>query len=189
MRIFVPKLILAACIWLFYSTAFAQPSTEAQAWAALRNNGILLLRHATAPGGGDPPGFKLGDCATQRNLDEVGRAQARDIGVQFQAQKITALSVITSQWCRCQETADLAFPGKRKDAPAFNSFFQDPALENAQTKAARALLLGWDKTEPLAVVTHQVNITALTGVVPAPGEGVVLRRKGKVLKVIGQIKF
>ena len=91
--------------------------------------------------------------------------------------------------CRCQETDDLAFPGNRKDAHAFNSFFQDPALENAQTKAARALLLGWDKTEPLAVVTHQVNITALTGVVPAPSEGAVLRRKGKVLKVIGQIKF
>ena len=189
MRNYLPISILSVCFWLCCSAAFAQPATEAQAWAALRNNGILLLRHAMAPGGGDPHGFKLNHCTTQRNLDEVGRAQARDIGVRFQAQKITALSVITSQWCRCQETADLAFPGKRKDAPAFNSFFQDPILENAQTKAASALIVSWDKKEPLVVVTHQVNITALTGLVPAPGEGVVMRRKGKMLEVVGQIKF
>ncbi len=189
MHLSLQQLIFGACaIWLC-SAATAQPTNEEKAWAALRNNGILLLRHAMAPGGGDPPDFKLHDCSTQRNLDDVGRAQARDIGTRFQAQKITALFVITSQWCRCQETADLAFPGKRKDAPAFNSFFQAPNLEDEQTKVARALLLGWNKKQPLVVVTHQVNITALTGVVPAPGEGVVLQRNGKALKVVGQIQF
>ncbi len=181
--------LLTVLLLVFASASFAQPADEAKAWTALRNGGILLLRHASAPGGGDPAGFTLSDCATQRNLDATGQVQAREIGARFKAQKIEVFSVVTSQWCRCKETADLAFGKVRTDAPEFNSFFQNPALAEQQTEAAKTFLLNWSQKGALVVVTHQVNITELTNIVPAQGEGVVLQRKNKKLERVGRIQF
>jgi phosphohistidine phosphatase SixA len=159
-----------------------------KAWAALKKPGtIVLFRHATAPGGGDPVGHKLDDCSTQRNLDEEGRTQARRIGESFRAQGVKVEAVLSSQWCRTRDTAQLAFPGLPKDAPAFNSFFSDRSNEAAQTAAARKQLLAWRGTGVLVVVTHQVNITALTGVSPASGEGVVLHRQGREFAVVARV--
>jgi phosphohistidine phosphatase SixA len=166
--------------------ALAQSDTAA--WAALKKPGaIVLFRHATAPGGGDPAGHTLDDCSTQRNLDEEGRAQARRIGERFRAQGIKVEAVLSSQWCRTRDTAQLAFPGLPKDAPAFNSFFGDRGNEATQTETARKQLLAWRGTGVLVVVTHQVNITALTGVFPASGEGVVLHNQGRKLAVVAKI--
>lgn len=159
----------------------------ADPWDALRAGGILLVRHAQAPGFGDPPGMRLGNCATQRNLDEAGRAQARRIGEALRARGITVGAVLASAWCRTLETAELAFPGRVRPEPAFNSFFEDRAASAAQTEAARAILLGWAGPGALVAVTHQVNITALSGIHPASGEGVVLRRAGDALVVVGRI--
>jgi broad specificity phosphatase PhoE len=130
---------------------------------------MLLLRHAMAPGGGDPPGFRLDDCATQRNLSAEGREQARRIGRQLAA--FAVRTVWTSPWCRCRETAERAFPGRHRDEPAFGSFFQAPEREVQQTRQALALLRAWRGAGPLVVVTHQVNISALLGVVPGQGTG------------------
>ncbi len=141
---------------------------------ALRAGGIVLFRHALAPGGGDPAGMRLGDCATQRNLDARGRAQAAAIGAALRDVEVGA--VLASQWCRTLETAEIAFPGRVTPEPAFNSFFGDRAAGPAQTAAARALLAQWRGPGALVVVTHQVNITALTRIFPGSGEGVVLRR-------------
>lgn len=149
---------------------------------------IVLFRHAQAPGTGDPAGFKIGDCKTQRNLDAAGRDQARRIGTAFRDRKIEVGKVVSSQWCRCTETAELAFPGKVSVEPAFNSFFETPEREAEQTKAARAILAGWTGPGVLVVVTHQVNITALTGTVPASGEGIVMRREAGKLVVAGRLK-
>jgi phosphohistidine phosphatase SixA len=150
----------------------------ADAWPELTQPGtIVLFRHATAPGIGDPDNFKLDACATQRNLDERGRAEARRLGEQFRSRKITVGAVLTSQWCRTRDTARLAF-GKEavKDEPAFNSFFSRSAgISETQTAQARTILARWRGPGALVVVTHQVNITALTGVNPASAEGVVLR--------------
>lgn len=157
------------------------------AWAALSAGGIVLFRHADAPGTGDPANFKLDQCATQRNLSERGRAQARELGERFRARKIVVGAVLSSQWCRTRETAELAFPGMVRDAPRFNSFFGEPAQSAAQTAAARANLAAWRGPGVLVVVTHQVNITALTGVYPASGEGVVLRRGEGGLEVVGRL--
>ncbi len=96
--------------------------------------------------------------------------------------------MLASRWCRTTETAELAFPGRVEAAPAFNSFFADRGSAPAQTEAARAILVGWNGPGALFVSTHQVNITALTGIVPAPGEGVVLRRQGDAVIVIGRIR-
>lgn len=161
-------------------------------WAALAAAGpdgaCVLFRHAEAPGVGDPPGMRLDDCATQRNLDARGRAQARQIGEAFRAHGLAVGVVLHSAWCRAAETAALAFPGLTRVEPAFNSFFEARGEGAARTAAARHLLLGWAGPGALVAVTHQVNITALTGVVPASGEGVVLRRQGPALALAGRLR-
>ena len=155
----------------------ALPSLAADPWVELAKPGaIVLFRHATAPGVGDPPGFKADDCATQRNLDERGRAEARRLGEQFTRRKIPVGAVLTSQWCRTRETAQLAFGSLPREEPAFNSFFQQSSDTSAtQTAQARAVLARWKGPGALVVVTHQVNISALTGVGAASAEGVVVR--------------
>lgn len=178
--------ILATIAFWLVSSAFA--GDDSKAWAALKAPGtIVLFRHATAPGGGDPAGYVLNDCSTQRNLDEQGRTQARRIGERFRAQGIKVEAVLSSQWCRTRDTAQLAFPGLSKDAPAFNSFFSDRSNEASQTAAARRQLGAWRGTGVLVVVTHQVNIAALTGISPASGEGIVLHRQGRELAVAAKI--
>lgn len=150
---------------------------------------IVLFRHATAPGVGDPGNFKLGDCATQRNLSEKGRAEARKLGEQFRSRKIEVGAVVSSQWCRTRETARLAFGDVVRDEPAFNSTFRASGeISDAQTAQARAVLAKWRGPGAMVVVTHQVNITALTGVNPSSAEGVVVRAAGDgSLKVVGSI--
>ena len=164
--------IAAGCTALITTSAVA-----ADAWAELALPGsIVLFRHATAPGIGDPPGFKLDDCATQRNLDDRGRVEATKLGEQFRSRKIQIGAVLTSQWCRTRETARLAFGSQARDEPAFNSFFRLSSETSAtQTAQARAVLARWRGPGALVVVTHQVNITALTGVGAASAEGVVVR--------------
>lgn len=152
---------------------------------------IVLFRHALAPGGGDPPGFVAGDCSTQRNLSDEGRRQAKRLGDTLRHNGINVTAVWHSAWCRTRDTAQLAFanmaaPSLRAE-PTFNSFFSDRDGEAAQTAAARKLLLEWRGPGTLVVITHQVNITALTGIVPQSGEGVVLQREGDKLVVVGRL--
>lgn len=140
---------------------------------------ILLMRHALAPGGGDPPGFVAGDCSTQRNLSEEGRAQARRIGEALRQMEVPVTSVWHSQWCRARDTAELAFPGQGRAEPLFNSFFEAPERERAFISSATDRLRAWRGPGVLLIVTHQVNITALSGVWPASGEIVALRFDAK----------
>ena len=172
----------AACA----TAASAQPSSDA-AWNALQDGAIVLFRHANAPGGGDPPGMKIGDCSTQRNLDEAGRAQARQIGERFRARSVPIGAVLTSQWCRTRETAELAFPGQARDDPRFNSFFGDSVRRETQTAQAKESLSRWRGPGVLDVTPHQVNITALTGIFPSSGEGIVLRPKADGVEVVGRL--
>ena len=158
----------SAVAWAQAGSQDSGDSGEA-GWAALRDGAIVLFRHAEAPGGGDPPGMQLGDCRSQRNLDDAGRTQARRIGAAFRARGVKVGAVLASQWCRTRDTAELAFPGQAGDEPRFNSFFGDRSREPAQTAAAKALLAGWRGPGVMVVVTHQVNVSALTGVYPASG--------------------
>ena len=169
---------LFRCVAAVLSGALMACSAQAaDAWAELAKPGaIVLFRHATAPGVGDPPGLKLDDCATQRNLDERGRTEARKLGEEFRKRRVAVGTVLSSQWCRTRETARLAFGNQVRDEPAFNSFFnQSGEARAAQTAQARALLSRWKGPGALVVVTHQVNITALTGGGAASAEGVVVR--------------
>ena len=149
---------------------------ERALWRALQSgNHVAVIRHALAPGFGDPPDFEIGKCATQRNLSDQGRQQAAAIGDRFRAHGIAAARVYSSQWCRCLETAEQLALGPVEALPALNSFFQNVARKEPQMRQLRAWLAQQDLTRPLVLVTHQVNITALTGVYPASGEMVVIR--------------
>ncbi len=170
------------------------PQVRADAIAdAARNGGVaLLMRHATAPGTFDPDGFKIDDCPTQRNLSPAGREEARRIGAHLKARGLAPGEVLTSQWCRCRDTAMLAF-GTARDWPALNSFISNrerEAQQVAEILERLARMKPGDK--PLALVTHQVIVTGVSGVYPESGEVVVVtvaRQNGKVVvKVIGSIK-
>lgn len=133
---------------------------------------VLILRHAEAPGVGDPPGFRLEDCATQRNLDESGRRQAQALGARLANAGVTTAQVYSSQWCRCLETARLLKLGPVNRLPALNSFFERPQERDATIAALRAFLASLPLDGPLVVlVTHQVNINALTSSVTPTGGG------------------
>lgn len=149
---------------------------EAALWRALASKGhVVLLRHDIAPGTGDPPNFTVGDCSTQRNLSTEGRAQAKRIGARFRENGIETARVVSSQWCRCLDTAQLLGLGAVEDLPLLNSFYQLTERRNQQTEGLKEWLAGQAFDRPLVLVTHQVNISALTGVYPASGELVVLR--------------
>ena len=152
----------------------ARQASTAAALARARDPGVVtLLRHARAPGIGDPPTFALGDCTTQRNLSAEGRQAARALGAALRSVGVRDADVQSSQWCRCLETARLLDVGPVREAPFLNSFFAGRASADDATRALRrAVLQKIDSRRPTIFVTHQVNITALTGVVPAEGEAV-----------------
>lgn len=181
-RRFARPVALAAT--LVAALAVAPPASgqdrDAAALAAFAQGGrVLLIRHAEAPGVGDPPGFRLDDCTTQRNLDERGRAQARRIGERLRAAGVKDVVVLTSRWCRARDTAALLALGPVEDFEPLDSFFAAADRAQPSTEAlARAIAdLPLDGA-PVVMVTHQVNITALTRVVPASGEAVILRLDG-----------
>lgn len=173
------------------TAAFVPAAMAADGWAEVARPGaIVLFRHATAPGVGDPAQFRLGDCGTQRNLSEEGRAEARRLGEQFRSRGIRVGAVLASQWCRTRETARLAFGEDVREEPAFNSFFgQGAGQREAQTQRARQILREWKGPGTLVVVTHQVNITALTGHGATSAEGVVVRptREGP-LRIVANVQ-
>jgi phosphohistidine phosphatase SixA len=149
---------------------------EAAAWAALRAGGhVALMRHTDAPGGtGDPPGFKVDDCATQRNLSDKGRADAAQIGTRLKAEGIAFEKILSSPWCRCIDTARLLDMGAVGPAPTFGNIVVLRDQTEALTEGARTLIGDWQGAGTLLVVTHGANIRALTGISPATGEIVVV---------------
>jgi len=163
----------------------AQPDRKTAAAELLRlwrqSGGALLIRHAATESGlGDPPQFTLGQCRTQRNLSEAGRQASQAFGAWLQAQNFKPDAVLSSQWCRCQDTARLAF-GQFEDWPALNSTFAGQGDPAAQQKALLARLRGLPQGRTEVWVTHQVIMTGLTGAYPSMGEGFLVDRQGRLL--------
>jgi len=161
-------------------------------WEQLQKGGyVLLMRHAqTEPGTGDPPGYTLADCRTQRNLSSEGRAQARRTGEAFRTRGIVVNEVRSSAWCRCMDTAMLAFDNASV-WPALNSLFDAPERREAQSEQVQAFVRSVQPPRNVMLVTHQVNITALTGEPVASGEIVVVKAAAKPdgeLTVVGRLK-
>jgi len=172
---------------------FARPSrADPDAlWAALAGGGhVALMRHAqTTPGTGDPPDFRLDDCATQRNLSEEGRRSAARLGAEFRRRGVRVGRVLSSEWCRCLDTGQAMDVGPVETAPAaLNSFFGGQGDREASTAALRSLIAGLPRDgATVLMITHQVNVTALTGIFPAMGEIVALRLEpGGAFRVAGR---
>ncbi|MEI4233079.1 histidine phosphatase family protein [Roseovarius sp. D22-M7] len=156
----------------------------------LKQDGVVaLMRHALAPGTGDPAGFELGECSTQRNLDDRGRAQARRTGEALRDAGVTFDHVWTSQWCRSRDTARLMDMGEVVEKPPLNSFFGGQGDRARQTAETRALIAALPPDARLLIVTHQVNITALTGRAVRSGEIIVTRRTEDGLRPVGRISI
>jgi len=139
---------------------------------------VLLMRHADAPGYGDPVGYVIGRCSTQRNLGDYGKKQAKAIGVWLSKQGIETAQVLSSPWCRCLETANLLNKGPVKIDSSLGSFFDDMSLEKKQTKELEALMkseLERGARTPIILVTHHVNIQAYTGKVVGVGDMVMVK--------------
>lgn len=151
-------------------------------WDRLRAGGlVLLMRHAsTTEGLGDPKEFKLGDCSTQRNLSERGRDEARWVGERFRQERVTVTKVFTSPWCRCRDTATLAF-GNAEDWTPLSSVFDFPHQEPEFSERVRKRIGTYAANKPAGVVvmvTHNVNIAALSRYSVAPAELVLMRPDG-----------
>ena len=184
------RTILRACILLVVVLlASAARADEAAAWKALRQDGVVaLLRHADAPGIGDPAGWRLDDCATQRNLSEGGRAEARAVGARLRQERIRIAKVLSSPWCRCLETARLADVGAVQTEATFGNAYVMSDKRVDLREGGRAVIDRWRGPGVLLVVTHGENIRALTGQSPSTGEIVVVAPgAGSALKVIGAV--
>jgi broad specificity phosphatase PhoE len=184
------EILLGTATLLLAARAGAQPAQPAVLWSELDRGGVgILLRHAqTEPGIGDPPGFRLGDCATQRNLSEEGRRQAQRIGAALVARGVRIDQVLSSQWCRCLETARLAFPKVTVEPyPALNSFFEDRSTEPRQTREAVARIAAIRAPANVVFVTHQVNILALAGIAVGVGEAALVRSAGGSVRTLGRL--
>jgi broad specificity phosphatase PhoE len=152
---------------------------------------ILMIRHALAPGFGDPDGFDIGDCTTQRNLNDRGRLQAAAIGDWLRLKGIASARVFSSQWCRCLETAELLELGPVTELAALNSFFELTENREPNLRALRKFIADQPATgELIIMVTHQVTISAMTDRYVSSGEGVILKlNPDAAYEVIGQIDF
>ena len=175
---------LALIFWIGLGTTFFTGriacATETLPLSELAAPGrVLILRHALAPGIGDPPGIQLDDCRTQRNLNDAGRAQARALGARLAAAGITQASVYSSQWCRCLETAQLLSLGPVEPLQALNSFFGRPEAQEETLAALRGFLARLPiDGDPVVLVTHQVTVSGLTGRGTPSGGGSIFQLNG-----------
>jgi broad specificity phosphatase PhoE len=172
--------------------AGAWAGEDAKLWAKLRQGGnVILVRHAsTGAGLGDPPGFRIDDCTTQRNLSDAGREEARRIGERLRAERVPVSQVYTSPWCRCRETASLAF-GRAEEWGPLSSVFDMPEHDREYTERVKKRIGTYssrDMKGNVVMVTHNVNIASLTKLSVAPGEIVVVRPDGCCgLRVLGRL--
>lgn len=157
-------------------------------WRQIADGGyVLLIRHAaTEPGTGDPPQFALDDCSTQRNLSQAGREEAARLGEAFRARRIPVGEVRASPWCRCLDTARLAF-GRAEKWDALKSLFNDASRAQAQRREVTAYAQRAPRHSNLVLVTHNFNIRELVGVSPSQAEVVVAKSEGGALRLVGRI--
>ncbi len=174
------------------NSATKQTNAEAKLWSQLqqaKTHYFVLMRHSLAPGTGDPANFELGDCSTQRNLSEAGRNQARRTGEAFKERNIQVKEVLSSQWCRCLDTAKLMDLGTVKPFSPLNSFFRDRSTQTEQTTQVRDFILEQKNIPGVTImVTHFVNISALTRSGVSSGELVIIKVDQRdQLEVVGRI--
>ena len=146
---------------------------------------LIFIRHAYAPGGGDPKNFDINDCKTQRNLSNSGREQAKKIGSYFKERNIPIDKVYSSEWCRCKETASIAF-NDFEIKSFLNSFFSSQFAKNKdpQMKKLKTFISNWNEDKNLVFVTHYVVISESLNYAPSSGEIVISNKDFKVIDTI-----
>ena len=189
----VMKVFKRSAIYLLLTCLPIQSSfaNELAIWDQLQGTNpkgyVLLLRHALAPGVGDPENFKLNDCSTQRNLSEIGRADAKAIGLWLKRRDIKIARVESSRWCRAKESAQLLDIGKVRLNSNLDSLFEsaDPAKSIQTIRVKKQIVDYRNKSGLLVLVGHYINIGAVTGVGVESGEGVLVKAdsKGKITVV------
>jgi len=170
------RLALAALAISLIAAPVAAADDSLEAWAALvTGSHVAMIRHGNAPPGygGDPPGFKIDDCATQRNMDERGRAQARALGEAFRQHGVRIDKILSSPWCRCLETARLLALGPVDSTWAVAASDKSPE----RLAALKQMVSSWRGPGTLVLVTHALTVQALVGILPGQAETVVLRPK------------
>jgi len=182
----LPRALLLIALLLLLPPAAAH--ADEALWALLKQGGqVVLIRHAaTDPGVGDPPGFSLGDCKTQRNLSAAGRKEAQRLGSAFRARAIPVGRVLSSPWCRCVETAQLAFGGAQTERALDNLFGRGENRER-QVQAFGKLVAAAPKEGNLILVTHGSTTMAFTGASPGTAELVIVTPDGGTYRVAGRI--
>jgi len=147
-----------------------------------RGGNLIFIRHAYAPGGGDPINFNINDCKTQRNLSNSGRNQAKKIGIYFKENNIPISKVYSSEWCRCKETASIAF-NNFETKRFLNSFFSSQFAKNKdpQIKNFKNFIKNWNEDSNLIFVTHYVVINELLNYNPNSGEIVISDRNYNII--------
>jgi broad specificity phosphatase PhoE len=179
-----------ACAAALLALAVAAPAFADEAlWSQLRSGGfVVFIRHGlTDPGVGDPPGFRLGDCKTERNLNAAGRAEAKRVGEAFKREKVPVAQVLSSEWCRCRDTATIAF-GAYEVWPALNNLFGRPENLEAQRRAMLERASRFRGPGNLVLVTHGSTVVPVAGVSPGTAEMVVMKPAGPgKLELVGRI--
>jgi phosphohistidine phosphatase SixA len=172
---YLPSLILCFAVLLPCTAHEARP--QADSWSILKQpRHAVFLRHSDAPGGaGDPTGFRLDDCATQRNLSEEGRAQARRTADALHRNDLRFDRVLTSPWCRCRETAQLVTGRQAEDMEALSNLVGRQEHRASQVTALKDYLSRLEPNSRTLFVTHGIVIAALIGINPAQGEMVIVR--------------
>ena len=147
---------------------------------------LIFIRHAYAPGSGDPENFNLNDCSTQRNLSNEGRNQAKNIGEFLKKNKIKIEKVISSEWCRCKDTSSLAF-GSFETKNFLNSFYSSKFTKNKKSQMLdlREYIKDFKSKKNLVLVTHYVVISEALNYAPSSGEIVISDKK---FNIIGTVK-
>ena len=148
---------------------------------------LIFIRHAYAPGSGDPDNFNLNDCSTQRNLSKEGKRQAEYIGEFFRIKKIKIDKVLSSEWCRCKDTAKIAFKNF-ETFNALNSFYDEKfaSNEDIQIKNLKKYIKSWESDKNLILVTHFVVISSILNMGTSSGEMII---SDKTYNIIGNKIF
>ncbi len=173
-------------IFLFFLLFCSSACANTKVITALKEGGkLIFIRHAHAPGGGDPDNFNITDCSTQRNLDVTGINQAKRIGKFFKANKISIDLILSSEWCRCKDTAKSAFESY-KTFNALNSFFSSEFAKNRdkQMKELKSFVKSWNSKKNIVFITHYVVISEVLNTNVSSGTIIVADKNFKVIGTI-----
>ena len=180
------KIFKTIFITFIFLTCSVKASLNQNLIKTLEEGGkLIFIRHAYAPGSGDPKNFNLYDCSTQRNLNDEGRTQSKKIGNFFEINNISINKIYTSEWCRCKETAEIAFR-KFEKKNFLNSFFSAKFSENRKQQVIdfNKFLKTWDQKQNIIFVTHYVVISELLNYAPSSGEIVISDKNLKVIDTL-----